>query len=110
MSMEEVPRMGRKKASSFHNLPKLLSIPEVCAYLSLGQTVVREMIRKDEIPHIRIRSRIRVSEDDIREYLRSRTVGCTCREREKAAGWPAVMYEGSLCWLKQTNHKLPTPL
>ncbi len=50
-------------------LPPLLSIPEVCAYLGLGQTTVREMIEKREIPHIRVRSRIRVSAEDLKIYL-----------------------------------------
>ena len=51
-------------------LPPLLNINEVCEYLGLGKTIVYEMIRKGEIPHIRIRSRIRVSAADIQEYLK----------------------------------------
>jgi excisionase family DNA binding protein len=58
-----------------NHLPPLLSIPEVCAYLGLGQTVVREMIRKGEIPHIRIRSRIRVSADDLQRYVERNRAG-----------------------------------
>lgn len=50
-------------------LPPLLSIQEVCDYLSLGQTKVREIIRKGEIPHTRVRSRIRIFATDLRDYL-----------------------------------------
>lgn len=52
-----------------NGLSPLLSIPEICQYLSLGKTVVYEMIQNGEIPHIRIRNRIRVSADDLKKYL-----------------------------------------
>lgn len=73
--------MGRKSANPYHLLPKLLSVEEVCKYLQVGETIVREMIRKGEIKHIRIRSRIRVSEEDILEYLQRNTSG-----QERATG------------------------
>lgn len=61
----------KMEATACHDvyLPSLLSIKEVCAYLGLGMTTVREMIERREIPHIRIRSRIRVSAKDLKEYL-----------------------------------------
>ncbi len=52
-------------------LPPLLSIVEVCEYLHLGETKVREMIRLGEIRHTRVRSRIRVFATDLRAYLDS---------------------------------------
>jgi excisionase family DNA binding protein len=50
-------------------LPPLLSIEDVRDYLGLGKTVVYEMIRSGELPHIRIRNRVRVSADDLRAYI-----------------------------------------
>jgi len=50
-------------------LPPLLSVREVCKYLGLGETKVREIIKKGELPHTRVRSRIRVFATDLREYL-----------------------------------------
>ncbi len=51
------------------NLPRLLSIEGVCQYLQMGKTTVYELIRSGDIPHMRVRSRIRVSADDLKEYL-----------------------------------------
>ena len=51
-------------------LPKLLTVDDVCEYLGLGRTVVYETVRTGDIPHIRIRGRIRVSEDDLLDYLK----------------------------------------
>lgn len=50
-------------------MPELLTIKEICSYLGLGQTAVREMVRKGELPHIRVRSRIRVDANDLKRYL-----------------------------------------
>lgn len=57
------------------SLPKLLSIDEVSSYLGLGKTITYEIIRKGELPHIRIRSRIRVSETDLMDYVCKNRVG-----------------------------------
>lgn len=54
-----------------NNLPTLLSVEEVCEYLGLGKTTVYEMIRTRELPSIKIRNRIRISSEDLREYLES---------------------------------------
>lgn len=61
--------LATKLDSQYDMLPPLLNINEVCEYLGLGKTIVYEMIRKGELPHIRIRSRIRVSAADIQEYI-----------------------------------------
>jgi excisionase family DNA binding protein len=60
---------GREADVKEVDLSPLLDIKEVCAYLKVGQTIVREMIRRGELPHIRIRSRIRVSLLDLQRYL-----------------------------------------
>lgn len=54
-----------------NNLPTLLSVEEVCEYLGLGKTTVYEIIRTRELPSIKIRNRIRISSEDLREYLES---------------------------------------
>lgn len=54
-----------------NNLPTLLSVEEVCEYLGLGKTTVYEMTRTGELPSIKIRNRIRISSEDLREYLES---------------------------------------
>ncbi len=78
MSVEKVVPFNSNLAEKLENmqqsemtsiLPPLLSIDEVCKYLGLGKTIVYEMIRKHEIPHLRIRNRIRISAADLKEYL-----------------------------------------
>ncbi len=65
-------KMDKQDSEDGRYLPPLLSIDEVCEYLGLGKTIVYEMVQKGEIPHIRVRSRIRVSADDLLGYLNAR--------------------------------------
>lgn len=64
-----------KLNSADTTLSPLLSIEDLCAYLGLGKTIVYEMISKGEIPHIRVRSRIRVTAADLLEYLNKNREG-----------------------------------
>jgi predicted DNA-binding transcriptional regulator AlpA len=54
--------------------PKLLKIPEVAKRLGIAQWTAWDYCRSGILPHIRLTSRtIRVSEADLKDYLRSRT-------------------------------------
>ena len=66
-------------------LPPLLSIYEVCDYLGLGRTLVSEMLRKGEIPHTKIRNRVRIFATDLRAYLDKRKVGEIAPKKERRA-------------------------
>lgn len=60
---------------AMRELSPLLTIDGVCAYLGIGKSVAYEMVRKGEIPHLRIRNKIRVDADDLVQYVRRNTKG-----------------------------------
>ena len=56
------------------NLPKLLTTEEVATHLSVSRSLVYELVVKGKLPHHRVgvgRGTIRISEDDVAEFLRS---------------------------------------
>ena len=64
------------------NLPKLLTIEEVATHLSVSRSLVYELVVKGKLPHHRVgvgRGTIRISEDDVAEFLRC----CRTETREE---------------------------
>lgn len=55
-------------------LPALLSMKELCKYLGLGRTTMTYMLQRGEIPHIKIKGKIRVFATDLREYLNNQYI------------------------------------
>jgi excisionase family DNA binding protein len=65
--------MGRRTP----DMQPLLSLARVAELLDLGETTVRAMINQDIIPARRVgtgRGSIRISEDDLQDYLQPRLV------------------------------------
>ncbi len=48
-----------------------LTFSELCEWLHLGQTKVRELVRSGEIPAIRHGRALRFLQEDVREFIRS---------------------------------------
>jgi excisionase family DNA binding protein len=58
-----------------NTLPKLLKPTAVAAALSVSRSLVYDLIEKGKLPHYKVgvgRGAIRVSEDDVVEFLRTR--------------------------------------
>lgn len=53
---------------------KILTIPEVSAYLKISKAKIYMMIQRKEIPHIKIARNVRVRESDLVKWLEKQTV------------------------------------
>jgi len=56
-------------------LPVLLDFKETMNYLKVSNSTLRTMVRKNEIPHCRIRGKIVFYASDIKSYLESNKKG-----------------------------------
>jgi len=54
---------------------ELLTIKQASALLKVSCTTVRDMVRRGEIPHLRVRRQIRFVREDIEAWVRSRVEG-----------------------------------
>lgn len=48
----------------------ILNVSEVAKFIGVSQTTIYDMVKKGEIPHTRVRSRIIFHKDVIEEWLR----------------------------------------
>ena len=53
--------------------PGLLGVPEICDYLAVPESAVRDLILRRAIPVIKIGQRIRVRRTDLDAYLAANT-------------------------------------
>lgn len=56
-------------------LPVLLDFKETMNYLKISNSTLRTMVRKNEIPHCRIRGKIVFYASDIKSYIESSKKG-----------------------------------
>lgn len=55
-------------------LPVLLTMKELCDYLGLGRTTVTYMLQRGDIPHMKIKGKIRVFATDLVDYLKKQYI------------------------------------
>jgi excisionase family DNA binding protein len=60
-------------ATSLGMAPVLLSVPEAAAALGIGRTLLWELIRRGEVPNVRLGRRVLVARSDL-EALAARSV------------------------------------
>lgn len=56
-------------ASPAESAPLLYTIPDVCRRLSLGQTKVRELIARGDLPCVRIGTSVRIADKDLEAFV-----------------------------------------
>jgi len=47
----------------------ILTIPEVAAYLKMSKAKIYNMVRRGEIPHIKVGKNVRVRQADLQDWL-----------------------------------------
>ncbi len=62
-----------------HNLPVLLSIPEVCKAIGLGRATVFKLIRDGKLSAVKIQSRTVVRIEELRAFIENLPVARTKR-------------------------------
>lgn len=50
------------------HLPNVLTVPEIASYLRIGRTTAYELVKRGEIPSLKIGRQIRVLRDDLLNY------------------------------------------
>lgn len=51
-------------------LPRLLALKRIAAHLDVSERSVRRLVDSGEISHVRVGGQIRVSDDDLLDYIR----------------------------------------
>jgi excisionase family DNA binding protein len=53
------------RQTPIHTLPELLRVPEAARYLSCSEGLVRELIRRQELPSVRLGRLLRIHRDSL---------------------------------------------
>lgn len=56
-------------------MPKMFSVEEVAQMLNVSDRTIRRLCQREEIPHIYIGSQIRITENDLQNYLSNNKKG-----------------------------------
>ena len=56
-------------------MPKMYTVEEVALLLNVSDRTVRRLCQREEIPHNYIGAQIRISEDDLSNYLKTNKKG-----------------------------------
>ncbi len=54
------------RQTKFEDLPELLTVEEVCAYLGIGRTTVYGLVQTDTIQHLRFGHRIWIPKTELK--------------------------------------------
>jgi len=57
------------------NPTEIMTVPEVAAYLKMSKSKVYYLIKRREIPHIRIGRNVRVRGKDLEDWLKTKVEG-----------------------------------
>jgi excisionase family DNA binding protein len=57
------------------NPTEIMTVPEVAAYLKMSKSKVYYLIKRREIPHIRIGRNVRVRGNDLENWLKTKVEG-----------------------------------
>lgn len=59
------------RQTPLESLPELLTVDEVCAWLGIGRGLAYDMVRRGELPHVRLGRLVRVTRDGLAAHVRS---------------------------------------
>ena len=69
--------MKKSIYTSYDELPLVLSVQQLVAFMGVSESSIYELIQEDDLPSLRIRKRIVVPKEELRKWITAHTKGAS---------------------------------